>query len=93
MIDLEEVKGYLRLEPDDDDDDYWIAKTLIPAVESYLHKAGIKSEEAKEDALYKLAVQMLACHWNENRMIIGNVTQTLEFSLTSIITQLQYSYD
>ena len=45
MINLNDIKNYLRL--DSDDEDIWIAEILIPAVKIYLHNAGIKSEKAK----------------------------------------------
>ena len=93
MINLNDIKNFLRL--DSDDEDIWIAEILIPAVKIYLHNAGIKSEKAKESELYTLAVQMLVCHWYENRDAVaaGSTTKKIEFSLSSIITQLKYCYE
>lgn len=87
---LEELKLYLKFDTDDQDE--WLKKTLIPAINGYFKNAGIDVEMLKDEPLYHLAVQMLATHWNENRGVIGN-TKNISFGLEAIITQLRYSYD
>lgn len=72
----------------DDADD---VQPLIDAAEGYLSNAGIKVDE--DDPVYKLAVKMLASHWNDTRtpVTVGTVSKEVEFSLRGIIQQLQLS--
>ncbi|MCU5977961.1 head-tail connector protein [Clostridioides difficile] len=87
---LEEIKLYLRL--DSEDDNNWIEKTLIPAINTYFKNAGINIDAVKNEELYKLAVEMMACHWYENRGIIGD-TKGIDFGLKTIMLQLQFCYE
>lgn len=82
-MDLQDLKLYLRLDHDDEDD---FLTGLLKASELYLENAGCKTNYESE--LYSLAVKMLVSHWYENRCITGNFGN-LELSLNSIITQLR----
>ena len=82
-MDLQEVKLYLKIDHDEEDD---FLTGLLKASELYLENAGCKTNY--ENKLYSLAVKMLVSHWYENRCITGNLGY-LEFSLNSIIIQLR----
>ena len=83
---LEEIKNYMRIDEDYDDN---LINSLIEAANLYMVNAGVKSFE---NDLYKLAIKMLVLHWYENREVIGEAKK-LAFSLDNIITQLQYCYE
>ena len=83
---LEEIKNYMRIDEDYDDN---LISSLIEAANLYMVNAGVKN--FKKD-LYKLAIKMLVLHWYENREVIGEAKK-LAFSLDNIITQLQYCYE
>ena len=83
---LEEIKNYMRIDEDYDDN---LINSLIEAANIYMVNAGDKNFE---NDLYKLAIKMLVLHWYENREVIGEAKK-LAFSLDNIITQLQYCYE
>lgn len=79
------VKQYLKI---DDDADDLLIEGLINAAKTFMSNAGVI--ENTQNELYKLCINLLVCHWYENREITGNANK-LAFSLESIITQLKYS--
>lgn len=83
---LPEIKLYLRIDHIEDDE---FIKILKQASETYLFNAGIK--KSYENALYKLAILLLISNSYENRtpVLVGSISKAIEFSLQSIITQLQ----
>lgn len=83
-MDLEELKEWLKI--DDDYDDSLIGGLQL-AAEQYLYNAGVTQDYTNE--LYKLAIKLLVTHWFENREPTGKADK-LEFSLSSIISQLRY---
>jgi uncharacterized phage protein (predicted DNA packaging) len=83
---LEEIKNYMRIDEDYDDN---LINSLIEAANLYMVNAGVKNFE---NDLYKLAIKMLVLHWYENREVIGEAKK-LAFSLDNIITQLKYCYE
>lgn len=62
--------------------------TYVAAAELYLTNAGIVKDET--NALYCLAVKMLATHWADNREVIGKADK-LAMGIDSIISQLKYT--
>lgn len=85
---IEETKEFLRIDGNDED---LLIQSLLTAAESYLTNAGVT---VTTGALYDLAVKLLVSHWYENReaVLIGNISKTIEFSLSTILTQLKYCY-
>jgi len=85
-LQLEEIKKYIRVDYDEDDD---LITTLQTAAEEYLINAGIVNDYSNK--LYKLVVLMLIAHWYENRRIVlvGSISKELEMTLSPIILQLQ----
>ena len=79
------MKKYIRMDDADD------VQPLIDAAEDYLSNAGITANES--NPVYKLAVKMLASHWNDIRtpVLVGTVSKEVEYSLRGIIQQLQLS--
>lgn len=101
IISLEEVKGYARIDIDEDDQ---LLETLIVAAEEYLRNAtGKEYPEADENgnkinyALEKIYLQLLITHWYEQRSPAGNgkgtyaggVVEDFSFMAKSIMLQLQ----
>jgi len=83
---LEKVKEYLRGSGADDGQ----IEDLIEAADIYLVNAGTVKDYG--NALYVLALKILATHWYENRVPIGEVTKEMSFSLSNILIQLKYCY-
>lgn len=79
------MKKYIRMDDADD------VQPLIDAAEGYLSNAGVAVNES--DPVYKLAVKLLASHWNDTRtpVLVGTVSKEVEYSLRGIIQQLQLS--
>lgn len=87
---LEELKLYLRIDGNYEDD---ILISLQLAAEEYLKGAGILKNY--DNKLYCLCVKLLINHWYSNRegVVIGTISKEMEFSLRSIIQQLQLGSD
>jgi uncharacterized phage protein (predicted DNA packaging) len=85
-LEIEEIKEFLKLDSSEDDS---LITGLQLAAEEYLKNAGVTKNYSSE--LYKLVIKILISHWNENRtaVVIGSISKTLEFSLNSMIIQLQ----
>lgn len=93
MITLEEVKGYARIDIDDDD---LLLETLIAAAEEYLKNAtGQEYPETNEQgdrinyALEKIYLQLLIAYWYEKRTPAGGVGEDFSFMTKSLMLQLQ----
>ncbi|KQX69234.1 head-tail connector protein [Paenibacillus sp. Root444D2] len=88
---LDELKEYLRLDMDETGEDTFLS-SLIIAAKSYI-KTATGKEVDELNSLHKLALFMLCTHWYENRntVIIGQPSKTLEYSLQSIMFQIEWS--
>lgn len=89
---LTEVKEYLRLDDAADWEEDAFLQSLITAAKSYIKNATGKTVD-EENSTHKLAVFILVTHWYENRnsVVIGQTTKTLEYSLQSILFQMEWS--
>ena len=85
MLTIEQVKKYLRIDFEDDND---FIVSLISASKSYLDNA---IGNFKESELTKLAQLLLIEHWYENRTLIGKVNNDLSHSIDAIIFQVRYT--
>lgn len=95
IITLEEVKEYLKIDYDDEDD---LLLELIEVAEEYLYAAtGTKFDSTNKRA--KLYCRVLVNEWYKDRALTENstksltVTQKVRFTLQSILTQLKYEGD
>lgn len=101
IITLEEVKGYARIDIDEDDQ---LLETLIASAEEYLRNATGKEYPEKDEngskinyGLEKIYLQLLVAHWYEQRSPTGNgkgtyaggVVEDFSFMAKSIMLQLQ----
>jgi uncharacterized phage protein (predicted DNA packaging) len=77
---LEEVKHFLRIDFDDDDE---LLNSLIVAAEEFVRNSTRPDVNTSSD-LYKTALKQLVAHWYEN----GD--KPFPFSLISIIIQLSH---
>lgn len=86
-MELDEIKLYLRLDTDDEDE---LLSSLQLSAEEYLLNAGIEKDYEKQ--LYKLAVKLLISNWYENRNPVstGSISKKIEYSLQHIVAQLSY---
>ena len=82
-MDINEMKTFLRIDYDGEDEEI---QAFISAAEEYLENAGVKKKE--DSPLYDLAVKQLVSNWYSNRIPIGTATQSIEYSLKRILTQL-----
>ena len=78
-MDLNEVKLYLRLDTDDEDE---LIFELISAAEMYLESSGITPDYTNPQ--YKLAVKMIVAEYYDDRTLNG----TMGIMFKSIIVQL-----
>lgn len=78
-MDLNEVKLYLRLDTDDEDE---LILELISAAEMYLESSGVFPDYTNPQ--YKLAVKMLVSEYYDGRTLNG----TMGIMFKSIIIQL-----
>lgn len=95
ILTLEEVKEYLKVDYDDEDD---LLNELIEVAEEYLYAAtGTKFNSTNKRA--KLYCRVLVNEWYKDRSLTENstksltVTQKVRFTLQSILTQLKYEGD
>ena len=101
IITLEEVKGYARIDIDEDDQ---LLEKLIASAEEYLRNATGKEYPEKDEngskinyELEKIYLQLLVAHWYEQRSPTGNgkgtyaggVVEDFSFMAKSIMLQLQ----
>jgi uncharacterized phage protein (predicted DNA packaging) len=93
IISLKEVKEYVRIDIDEDDQ---LLETLIAAAEEYLKNAtGKEYPETDEDGnkikyeLEKIYLQLLIAYWYEKRTPAGGVGEDFSFMTKSLMLQLQ----
>ena len=101
MITLQEVKEYLRIDIDEDDQ---LLQTLITAAVEYLKNATGKEYPATDEEgnainyeIEKIYLKLLLAHWYENRTPAGNgkgtyaggVVEDFSFIAKSLMLQLQ----
>ncbi|WP_338631346.1 head-tail connector protein [Clostridium baratii] len=91
ILTLEEVKGYLRIDYDDDD---MLINDLILTAESYLYNAtGVHYDSSNH--LAKLYCRVLIYEWYKDRgltMLAGRTMNSVEknrYTLQSILLQLK----
>jgi len=86
-VNLPEIKQYLRIEHDEDDQ---LIESMKTMAETYI--ANSIGDVDKEQDLYRFAVVMLIGHWYETREIarIGNNSYNIPHAFDSIILQLKY---
>ena len=94
---LEELKEYLRIDGDDENQSLSL---FIQSAQSYLENAGVKqpsdyflSVEGKDVfAQHRLAIMMLATHYYENRIVYsaGKSGEVIPYGLQTIILQLKW---
>ena len=92
IVDLDEMKKYLRLEPEDtmEDDLIW---SLIDTAEEYVRDAtGFKFTILVPEKA-KLIVKLLVSHWYENRAIeTSQLVNKIGFTVNTLLNQLTYAY-
>lgn len=87
ILTLEEVKEYLKVDYDDEDE---LLKELIEVAEEYLYAAtGRKFDSTNKRA--KLYCRVLVNEWYKDRSLTTDkITKKVRFTLQSILTQLKY---
>ncbi len=92
---LEEVKKYLRVDDNEEDD---VIQSLIMAADSYLKKSTGKlmsgTNKIENDELYNMCLKLLIAHWYENRgvEIAGNLTK-ISHSVDALINHISMCGD
>ena len=84
MVDLKKAKEYLRIDYTEDDE---FIRSLIAASKIYLENA---CGEYTPSELTDLAQLILIEHWNDNRTLVGEVSDAIKHSVDAIIFQLRY---
>lgn len=84
---LDEVKQYLRLEPDYVEEDFLLDSLILAAGQFIKSNTGIAVNV--ENDLHVLAIRLLVSHWYENREVVGKADK-LAYSLDSILFQMNY---
>ena len=84
MVDLKKAKDYLRIDYEEDDE---FIRSLIAASKIYLQNA---CGEFKSNELTDLAQLILVEHWNDNRTLVGTVSDSVKHSVDAIIFQIRY---
>lgn len=93
MIELQEVKDYLRVDIEEDDP---LLETLIIAAVEYLKNATGKEYPATDEEgnaikyeLEKIYLKLLIAYWYENRTPAGKVGEEFSQMTKSLMLQLQ----
>ena len=84
MVDLKKAKDYLRIDYEEDDE---FIRSLIAASKIYLENA---CGEFSSTELTDLAQLILIEHWNDNRTLVGTVSDSIKHSVDAIIFQIRY---
>lgn len=84
MVDLKKAKEYLRIDYEEDDE---FIRSLIAASKIYLENACGKYISSE---LTDLAQLILIEHWNDNRTLVGTVSESIKHSVDAIIFQIRY---
>jgi uncharacterized phage protein (predicted DNA packaging) len=96
VITLEEVKGHLRLELDETDDDVNLERFRKAADEYVKGTTGFLFDDPNNIPYrVKLAALMLVEHWDKNRGVqIEGMTTTapLDFAVRQLLGQVLYTY-
>ena len=84
-MELSTIKQYLKVDFEDDDE---LILSMQKAAEAYMENAGVTC--SYESDLYQLAILLLVTNWYENRnaVLVGTVSNKLEYSLKHILAQL-----
>ncbi|WP_101844218.1 head-tail connector protein [Halobacillus sp. Marseille-P3879] len=94
LVTLDEMKSYLRLEPDDIEEDADI-NSFILAAEDYVKRAtGFKFEDEQPDTA-KLIVKLLTSHWYDHRSIVSSshvAVNKVDFTVRALLAQLTYTH-
>ena len=88
VTNLEEIKQFLKLEPEDIDEDV-ILQIIIDAAEEYLNDATGKIF-TESSAKAKLFIMVLVTDWYENRDMIGKASDKIRLTIQSLLLQLEY---
>ncbi len=84
MVDLKKAKAYLRIDYEEDDE---FIRSLIAASKIYMENA---CGEYEPSELSDLAQLILIEHWNDNRSLVGVVSEVIQHSVDAIIFQMRY---
>lgn len=84
MVDLKKAKDFLRIDYEEDDE---FIRSLIAASKIYLENA---CGEFSSNELTDLAQLILVEHWNDNRTLVGTVSEAIKHSVDEIIFQMRY---
>lgn len=91
QISLNEVKVYLKIEDNEEDTllDILI-KAAISFCETKLNRPILDSNMTTENTWVvaeeiRIAIYMLITHWYENRSLIGQITNEIDFSVSAIL--------
>jgi len=88
VLDLEEVKSWLRTDTDDDDR---VIETLIKAAVSYVYTATGRKTFGDKMHIARLVCLYMVSHWYENRDFYNPTPNSIRNPvLTAMITQLQF---
>lgn len=97
MLDLTQIKIYLRLEEDYSEEDELLSSLLIFSQEYIKNATGKTVEGFGANPIYQLAQKMLVGHIYENRLPTNDterkISKEVRFSLDSILSQIQYAYE
>lgn len=84
---LEEIKDYLHIDADFDDDDD-LLEMLLEAAKQFIKEATGKEFE-EENKLYKLLILILISHYYEHREAVSDGTLTeVPYTIKSLLTHL-----
>ncbi|BEP28810.1 head-tail connector protein [Helicovermis profundi] len=89
IVNLEEVKQFLRIDSEDVDEDT-ILQIILDAAEEYLKDATGKTFTG-DSSKAKLFIMVLVTDWYENREMIGKASDKTRLSIQSLLLQLEYS--
>jgi uncharacterized phage protein (predicted DNA packaging) len=88
IISLEEVKEWLRIEHNDEDN---TLQMLIKAAETYLQNATGNTFDNTNN-LAKLFCLVLVTDWYENREMVGKASEKVRQTVESMVSQLSHCY-
>lgn len=88
-MELEDIKQYLRIEHEEDDN---MLEVLNTRASMYIKNAVGNID--KQNELYHMAVIVLVGHWYDNRQVFqtGSNSYSVPHSFEAIIQQLRYCY-
>lgn len=95
ILELQEVKDYLKIDYDDEDT---LLNDLIIAAENYLYNATGKHYDSSNQ-LAKLYCRVLVNEWFKDRGLVMttsknmNASEKIRYTLQSILLQLKYCGD